>query len=190
MTPRSLSDRLLPVSHSLRFLLVALAGWINQQQREVIDYLRAENRVRAVSNDIPHFSARVAVLPRRDRRTAADSSAMLSGSDPRADDQSHGHGPSSATLRPPIAPARPTHREPHDRHSSRRSSVNGAGVAPNRADRGGQSGRDESDRAGTPTRSLQTPTMRPETRGATPARSGPAACLRLHVGERAPARWS
>ena len=34
-----------PVSHPLRFLLVALAGWINQQQREVIDYLQAENRV-------------------------------------------------------------------------------------------------------------------------------------------------
>jgi transposase InsO family protein len=34
-----------PLSHPLRFLLVALAGWINQQQREVIDYLQAENRV-------------------------------------------------------------------------------------------------------------------------------------------------
>ena len=31
--------------HPLRFLLVALAGWINQQQREVIDYLQTENRV-------------------------------------------------------------------------------------------------------------------------------------------------
>jgi hypothetical protein len=26
-------------------LLMALAGWINQQQREVIDYLQEENRV-------------------------------------------------------------------------------------------------------------------------------------------------
>ena len=34
-----------PLSHPLRFLLVALAGWINQQQRDVIDYLREENRV-------------------------------------------------------------------------------------------------------------------------------------------------
>ena len=34
-----------PVSHPFRFLLVALAGWVNQQQREVIDYLQAENRV-------------------------------------------------------------------------------------------------------------------------------------------------
>src|ERR1035437_311917 len=34
-----------PVSHPLRFLLVALAGWIHQQQRDVIDYLQAENRV-------------------------------------------------------------------------------------------------------------------------------------------------
>jgi len=36
---------MVPVSHPLRFLLVALAGWINQQQRDVIDYLQAENRV-------------------------------------------------------------------------------------------------------------------------------------------------
>src|SRR3989442_14615494 len=34
-----------PLSHPLRFLLVALAGWINQQQREVIEYLQTENRV-------------------------------------------------------------------------------------------------------------------------------------------------
>jgi putative transposase len=33
------------VSYPLRFLLVALAGWIHQQQRDVIDYLREENRV-------------------------------------------------------------------------------------------------------------------------------------------------
>ena len=36
---------MIPVSHPLQFLLVALAGWINQQQREVIEYLQAENRV-------------------------------------------------------------------------------------------------------------------------------------------------
>ena len=36
---------MVPVSQPLRFLLVALAGWINQQQREVIDYLQTENRV-------------------------------------------------------------------------------------------------------------------------------------------------
>ena len=35
---------MVPVSHPLRFLLVALAGWI-KQQREVIDYLQTENRV-------------------------------------------------------------------------------------------------------------------------------------------------
>ena len=34
-----------PVSSPLRFLLVALAGWIHQQQRDVIDYLQTENRV-------------------------------------------------------------------------------------------------------------------------------------------------
>jgi len=33
------------LSHPLRFLLVAIAGWIHQQQRDVIDYLHEENRV-------------------------------------------------------------------------------------------------------------------------------------------------
>ena len=36
---------MLSLSHPLQFVVVALAGWINQQQREVIDYLREENRV-------------------------------------------------------------------------------------------------------------------------------------------------
>ena len=36
---------MLSLSYPLQFLLVALAGWINQQQRDVIDYLREENRV-------------------------------------------------------------------------------------------------------------------------------------------------
>ena len=30
---------------SLRFLLMVLAGWVNRQQLEVIDYLREENRI-------------------------------------------------------------------------------------------------------------------------------------------------
>src|SRR5262245_49138382 len=34
-----------PLSHPLQVLVVALAGRINQQQREVIDYLQTENRV-------------------------------------------------------------------------------------------------------------------------------------------------
>src|SRR5215469_6307020 len=34
-----------PLSHPLKFLIVAMAGWINQHQREVIDYLQTENRV-------------------------------------------------------------------------------------------------------------------------------------------------
>jgi putative transposase len=44
----SASDRLAAVpsmSHPLQVVLVALAGWINQQQRDVIDYLQEENRV-------------------------------------------------------------------------------------------------------------------------------------------------
>ena len=34
-----------PLWHPFRLLLVALAGWINQQQRDVIDYLQEENRI-------------------------------------------------------------------------------------------------------------------------------------------------
>ena len=36
---------MVPLSYPLRFLLVAIAGWIHQQQRDVIDYLQEENRV-------------------------------------------------------------------------------------------------------------------------------------------------
>jgi hypothetical protein len=36
---------MVPLWHPLRLLLVALAGWVNQQQRDVIDYLQEENRV-------------------------------------------------------------------------------------------------------------------------------------------------
>jgi hypothetical protein len=35
---------MIPLSSPLRFVIVALAGWVNQQQREVIDYLQEENR--------------------------------------------------------------------------------------------------------------------------------------------------
>jgi hypothetical protein len=36
---------MVPLWHPIRFLLVALAGWINQQRREVTDYPQEENRV-------------------------------------------------------------------------------------------------------------------------------------------------
>jgi hypothetical protein len=34
-----------PLPHPLRFVLIALAGWMHQQQRDAIDYLQEENRV-------------------------------------------------------------------------------------------------------------------------------------------------
>src|SRR5260221_2160577 len=34
-----------PLSHPLRFVLIALAGWMDRQQRDAIDYLQEENRV-------------------------------------------------------------------------------------------------------------------------------------------------
>ena len=36
---------MVPFSYPLRFLLVAVAGWANQRQRDVIEYLQEENRV-------------------------------------------------------------------------------------------------------------------------------------------------
>jgi hypothetical protein len=33
------------LSHPLQLVLVAVAGWMNQQQRDAIDYLQEENRV-------------------------------------------------------------------------------------------------------------------------------------------------
>src|SRR5882724_5127384 len=34
-----------PVMDPFRFVLIAVAGWMNQHQLQVIDYLREENRV-------------------------------------------------------------------------------------------------------------------------------------------------
>ena len=39
------SPGMCPLPEALQFLVVAVAGWINQQQRDVIDYLQEENRV-------------------------------------------------------------------------------------------------------------------------------------------------
>lgn len=36
---------MVPLSYPLRYLLVAIPGWIHQQQRDVIEYLQEENRV-------------------------------------------------------------------------------------------------------------------------------------------------
>ena len=38
-------DLMPPLSHPLRLVLIALAGWMNQHQRDLIDYLQEENRV-------------------------------------------------------------------------------------------------------------------------------------------------
>src|SRR4029453_3617477 len=35
---------MVPLSFPLQFVLVAFSGWVNQQQRQVIDYLQEENR--------------------------------------------------------------------------------------------------------------------------------------------------
>ena len=42
-----MADHMRIVLDPFRFLLVAVSGWMNQRQLEVIDYLREENRVLA-----------------------------------------------------------------------------------------------------------------------------------------------
>ncbi len=44
-SPLLRSAGMCPFPQALQFLVVAVAGWINQQQRDVIDYLQEENRV-------------------------------------------------------------------------------------------------------------------------------------------------
>ena len=63
------------LSYPLQFFVVALAGWINQQQRDVIDYLQAENRVlraqlsprrlRFTNDQRIRLAAKAKLLPRR-----------------------------------------------------------------------------------------------------------------------------
>jgi hypothetical protein len=50
----------------LRFVLIGLAGWINKQQRDVIDYLQEENRVLR-----DHLAAKRLVLSDEQRRHLA-----------------------------------------------------------------------------------------------------------------------
>ena len=33
------------MSHALQFLVLVMAGWVNRQQQEVIEYVKEENRV-------------------------------------------------------------------------------------------------------------------------------------------------
>ena len=40
-----MADHMRTVLDPFRFLLVAVSGWMNQRQLEVIDYLREESRV-------------------------------------------------------------------------------------------------------------------------------------------------
>ena len=49
-----------------RFLLISIAGWINQQQQQAIDYLHEENRVLREQLSVADFVSRttsVAGLP-------------------------------------------------------------------------------------------------------------------------------
>jgi hypothetical protein len=39
-----------------RLLLISIAGWLGQQQRDVIDYLQEENRVLGSSSETSGFA--------------------------------------------------------------------------------------------------------------------------------------
>ena len=70
-----------PLSYPLRFVLVALAGWMNQRQRDVIDYLQEENRalreqleprrLRFTDNQRRRLAAKAKILGRRVLRDIA-----------------------------------------------------------------------------------------------------------------------
>ena len=40
-----------PTFDPFRLLLISVAGWLGQQQRDAIDYLREENRVSASNSE-------------------------------------------------------------------------------------------------------------------------------------------
>jgi hypothetical protein len=70
-----------PLPDPLRFVLIALAGWMNQQQRDVIDYLPEESRglqeqlgsrrVRFTDAQRRRLAAKAKTLGRRVRRDIA-----------------------------------------------------------------------------------------------------------------------
>ena len=61
-----------PFPQVLRFLVVAVAGWINQQQRDVIDSLQEENRVRRE----PRGPGRLRFADAQRRRLAAQAKRL------------------------------------------------------------------------------------------------------------------
>ena len=61
-----------PVPHVWQFLVVAVAGWINQQPRDVIDSLQEENRVRRE----PRGPGRLRVTDAQRRRRAAQATRL------------------------------------------------------------------------------------------------------------------
>ncbi len=61
-----------PVPHVLQFLVVAVAGWINPQPRDVIDSLQEENRVRRE----PRGPGRLRFTDAQRRRLAAQATRL------------------------------------------------------------------------------------------------------------------
>ena len=54
------------MSHTLQFLILGMAGWVNRQQQEVIEYLRTENQVRKEA----HGKRRIRLNDNQRRRLA------------------------------------------------------------------------------------------------------------------------
>ena len=66
------SPRMSPLPHVLQFLVVAVAGWINQLQRDVIDSLQEENRVRREQRGPGRLRVTAAQAKRLGRRVRRD----------------------------------------------------------------------------------------------------------------------
>jgi predicted AAA+ superfamily ATPase len=63
------------VFHAWRFLVVALAGWLNQQQQDIVAYLSEENRV--LREQLK--GKRIRFIDDQRRRLAANLAAFISG---------------------------------------------------------------------------------------------------------------
>jgi hypothetical protein len=57
--------RLMGVLDPFRFVLISIAGWMNQQQQEAIDYLREENKLLVQSN----YSCGTGIIPEQASQT-------------------------------------------------------------------------------------------------------------------------
>ena len=82
------------MTYHVQFLLLVVAGWVNRQQQDVIDYLREENRVlldrRSVETQLQEHAWIFALDTNFKERIV---SRMLAQRDPSTQDDCRAYGP-------------------------------------------------------------------------------------------------